>query len=180
MGSILGLLVEPKMTESGSLCRVYQSVQKLDQSYLLPNQTRDSLLRPKLAWSNSNPIPLLKQLTASTSQSQSQNQSQAQGQYTYQTCVTPRYSSTKVKEVEGYVKEAVTYMVMDDLTVKPISPISAITLLNSLSVKDLGCVEEMIVNFDMPQALKLLKTSFASSTVLTDVFLGSRLDWEGR
>ncbi|XAR60572.1 hypothetical protein NMG60_11034001 [Bertholletia excelsa] len=173
MGSILGLLVEPKMTELGSLCRIYQSVQKLDQSYLLPNQTKDSLLRPELARSNSNPIPLLKQLTASTSRSQSQ--SQAQGQYTYQTYGTPT-----VKEVEGYVKEAVTYMVMDDLTVKPISPISAITLLASLSVKDLGCVEEMIVNFDMPKALKLLKTSFASSTVLTDVFLGSRLDGDGQ
>ncbi|XAR60573.1 hypothetical protein NMG60_11034002 [Bertholletia excelsa] len=171
------------MTESGSLCSVYQSVQKLDQSYLLSNQTRDSLLRPKLAQSNSDPIPLLKQLTASTSQSQDPFHPGIINGVIVQSGGTPRFSSTTVKEVEGYVKEAVTYMVMDDLTVKPISPlspISAITLLNSLSVTDLGRVEGMIVNFDMPKALKLLKTSFASRTVLTDVFLGSRLDREGQ
>ncbi|KAL4575131.1 hypothetical protein LXL04_021972 [Taraxacum kok-saghyz] len=37
----------------------------------------------------------------------------------------------KRKLTEGYVKEVVTYMVMDDLVVKPMSTISSITLVNS-------------------------------------------------
>lgn len=39
----------------------------------------------------------------------------------------------------------VTYMVMDDLEVKPMSIISGITMLNEFSVKELGGVEEKVV-----------------------------------
>ncbi|KAB1217970.1 hypothetical protein CJ030_MR3G014620 [Morella rubra] len=71
----------------------------------------------------------------------------------------------------GYVIGVVTYMVMDDLEVKPMSIISGITLLNEFSVKELGGVEEKVVYLGMSEGLKLLKASLQSKTVLTDVFL---------
>lgn len=53
----------------------------------------------------------------------------------------------KRKLTEGYVKEVVTYMVMDDLVVKPMSTISSITFINSFGVKDLSQLEEKTVSF---------------------------------
>ncbi|CAN6225321.1 unnamed protein product [Urochloa humidicola] len=72
----------------------------------------------------------------------------------------------------GYVKEVVTYLVMDDLTVVPMSTISAIMLLKKFSVKDCSALEEMTVELGTKQAVMLLKASLQSSTALTDVFSG--------
>ncbi|KAM3704478.1 hypothetical protein ACB098_03G006500 [Castanea mollissima] len=72
---------------------------------------------------------------------------------------------------EGYVKGVVSYMVMDDLVVKPMSTISSITLLNSFNVKDLGALEEKVIHLGIDEGVKLLKASLRSKNVLTDVFL---------
>ncbi|CAN6218591.1 unnamed protein product [Urochloa humidicola] len=72
----------------------------------------------------------------------------------------------------GYVKEVVTYLVMDDLTVVPMSTISAIMLLKKFSVKDCSALEEMTVELGTKQTVMLLKASLQSSTALTDVFSG--------
>ncbi|KAM3698142.1 hypothetical protein ACB098_06G166600 [Castanea mollissima] len=53
--------------------------------------------------------------------------------------------------VGGYVKGVVTYMVMDDLVVKPMSTISSITLLNNFNVKDVGALEEKVVDLGMEE-----------------------------
>ncbi|MQM21306.1 hypothetical protein Taro_054344 [Colocasia esculenta] len=74
----------------------------------------------------------------------------------------------------GFVKGAVTYMVMDDLAVAPMSTISSITLLNKWGVKDVATLEERTVELDMTMALKLLKASLQSTTVLTDLFLSKK------
>ncbi|XVE99460.1 hypothetical protein REPUB_Repub03eG0199700 [Reevesia pubescens] len=57
----------------------------------------------------------------------------------------------------GYVRGVVTYMVTDDLMVKPMSAISSIALLNRLNVKDVEALEEKTINFGMDEAVKLLK-----------------------
>lgn len=91
-------------------------------------------------------------------------------------------------------------MVMDDLSVKPLSTISGITLLNTFNVRDLDSLGENTVNLSMPevvnvnfeslvrllillfffffkllssfrQDLKLLKASLHSKTVLNYVLL---------
>jgi hypothetical protein len=49
----------------------------------------------------------------------------------------------------GYVRGVVTYMVMDDLTVEPMSTISSITLLNTFNVKDVSFLQEKMVNVDI-------------------------------
>ncbi|KAI6669929.1 hypothetical protein NL676_004814 [Syzygium grande] len=46
----------------------------------------------------------------------------------------------------GFVKVVVTYMVMIDLAVKPMSTISSITLINKLNVKEIGVLEEKLVS----------------------------------
>ncbi|KAM3307884.1 hypothetical protein P3S67_009628 [Capsicum chacoense] len=80
------------------------------------------------------------------------------------TYVAPPGASGAVAAPRGFVKDVVTYMVMDNLVVKPMSTISTITLLNKFNVKDVGVLQE---------ALKLLKASFESKTVLTSVFMSS-------
>lgn len=46
----------------------------------------------------------------------------------------------------GYVKGVITYMIMDDLVVRPMSTISSITLLNKFNVMDVGVLEEKMVD----------------------------------
>ncbi|XP_073027776.1 uncharacterized protein [Primulina eburnea] len=77
----------------------------------------------------------------------------------------------------GFVKGVVTYMIMDNLVVKPMSTISSITLLNNFNIKDVVNLQEMEVTLGMEEAVKLLKASLQSEKVLTDVFLnGKRID----
>ncbi|PSR86701.1 Importin-13 B like [Actinidia chinensis var. chinensis] len=147
LASILSLFGNHSMSAPGSLTKIYNSVQDLSNDYFQTNQTKDPILRPKSASSNTKHTLLLNQLAEGYVGSSSKN------------------------EVEGYVKGVVTYMVMDDLTVKPMSTISGFTLLNTLKIKDLGSLEEKNVEIDMDKGLKLLKASFESTTVLTDVFL---------
>jgi hypothetical protein len=51
----------------------------------------------------------------------------------------------------GYVKGGITYMVMDDLDVKPMSIVSAIILLTKFNVTDVGAVEEKVVELGMDE-----------------------------
>ncbi|KAF7080985.1 hypothetical protein CFC21_084974 [Triticum aestivum] len=71
----------------------------------------------------------------------------------------------------GFVRGAVTYTVMDDLTVTPMSVISLATILKNNKIKDIGHLEERPVLVGPTEALELLKASLQSNTVLTDVFL---------
>ncbi|KAB1217965.1 hypothetical protein CJ030_MR3G014625 [Morella rubra] len=88
--------------------------------------------------------------------------------------IAPTKAEKKSSDEGGYVKGVVTYMVMDDLAVRPMSTISSITLLNKFNVKEVGSLEEREVNVDMAEGLKILSTSLHSKTVLTSVFLGSK------
>ncbi|KAG8371272.1 hypothetical protein BUALT_Bualt13G0070300 [Buddleja alternifolia] len=85
--------------------------------------------------------------------------------------VPPPLVGNKACDEGGFVKGVVTYMIMDNLEVKPMSTISSITLLNKFNVKDVGELEEKVVNLGMNEAVKLLKASLQSKNVLTDVFL---------
>ncbi|XP_047052034.1 uncharacterized protein LOC124657541 [Lolium rigidum] len=72
----------------------------------------------------------------------------------------------------GYVKEVVSYLVMDDLTVEPMSTISAIMLLKKFKVADCSALEELTVDLGHKEAVLLLKAALESTTALTDVFCG--------
>jgi hypothetical protein len=63
----------------------------------------------------------------------------------------PRDIKASSSSEGGYVKGVITYMVMDDLDVKPMSIISAITLLSKFNVRDVGAVEEKVVDLGMDE-----------------------------
>ncbi|XP_024315230.1 uncharacterized protein LOC112270892 [Brachypodium distachyon] len=75
---------------------------------------------------------------------------------------------------EGFVRGIVTYTVMDDLKVTPMSAISSVTLLTSCGVKDLSVLQEKTVQVGYNEGLEILKASLQSKTVLTDVFLANK------
>ncbi|XP_058198335.1 uncharacterized protein LOC131313851 [Rhododendron vialii] len=162
IGTVLSLLVNRGKSGPGSLAKIHASVKTLDGDYLQSDRTRDSLLSPTIVddpnkSNKANPTPLLKQLAY------------PQQNYLYSSY---SYSSSSRKDVvEGHVKGVVTYMVMDDLTVKTMSTISSISILNNMRVKDFGSLVEKSVVVDMNKGLELLKVSFESTTVLSDVFL---------
>ena len=62
--------------------------------------------------------------------------------------VSPSKKNAVSSSEGGYVKGVVTYMVMDDLVVKPMSAISIITLLSKLEV---GALEEKVVDLGMDE-----------------------------
>ncbi|KAM7492082.1 hypothetical protein LguiA_035003 [Lonicera macranthoides] len=84
---------------------------------------------------------------------------------------TPAPAVKEVRKEGGLVKGGVAYMVMDDLGVTPMSTISSITLLNKFNIGDLSVLQEKVVHLGVDEALKLLKVSLESKTVLTSVFL---------
>ncbi|CAL2249982.1 unnamed protein product [Prunus armeniaca] len=60
----------------------------------------------------------------------------------------------------GYVKDVVTYMIMDNLEVKPMSTILCIAMLNRFNVKEVGTLQERMVLLGMDDVCipKLLST----------------------
>ncbi|GJN05776.1 hypothetical protein PR202_ga23440 [Eleusine coracana subsp. coracana] len=75
---------------------------------------------------------------------------------------------------KGFVKGIVTYIVLDNLTISPMSAASSITLLNTLAVRDIADLQEKTVSLGYNEGLAILKASLQSRTVLTDVFLGTK------
>ncbi|KAL4387845.1 hypothetical protein GQ457_09G029160 [Hibiscus cannabinus] len=71
----------------------------------------------------------------------------------------------------GFVKGAASYMIMDDLVVRPMSTESIITLLNDFNTTDVGDLEVKVVGVGVNEGVKLLKASLWSKTAITDVFL---------
>ncbi|WJX21677.1 hypothetical protein P8452_11075 [Trifolium repens] len=71
----------------------------------------------------------------------------------------------------------VTYMLMDDLVIQPFSPVSIITLLNKFNFKQVGTLQEIVVEVGMDECVELIKTSLKSKMVLTTVFIKNKKDF---
>ena len=143
LGSIMGLLSKHDLVRLGSLSRVYESIENLDPSFLQSKASKDSFLRPKPSFSSNTHTPqLLLDFVPPTPSTPSFSVGFAQ----------PNAPSTEVKET-GYVRDVVTYMVMDDLTVKPMSTISGVTLLINLYVKDVSSLREKMVELDKKKVI---------------------------
>jgi hypothetical protein len=63
---------------------------------------------------------------------------------------------------KGFVQGIVTYTVMDDLAVTPMSSISSITLLNTFAVKDLGALQEKVVQIGYKEVHCIIVTCSVS------------------
>jgi len=186
VGTVTRLLQKQKM--AGCLRSLYNSIESLSDIYIQPDQDKDFVLNPKVAISGAE-VPLL---LPSVDQSNTARKFYRCGSHasyvaTDRRAICPSCKSSMTTELSyvdpprdikassssegGYVKGLITYMVMDDLDVKPMSTISAITLLSKFNVTDLGAVEEKVVDFGMDEGVRLLVASLQSKTVLTDVFL---------
>ncbi|XP_049409215.1 uncharacterized protein LOC125872527 [Solanum stenotomum] len=190
-------LLKTKGLNYGCLPNLYESVENLNVTYIQSNQDKDILLKPKSPVGIFS-VPFLALNDVSVQKTIYGCARYACGSTTYSTyyvtdnpnslCPTCGNRMSRmltylvpqgVKEPvgttgSGFVKEAVKYTVMDDLVVKPISVVSSITALNKyFNVKDVGSLQEKVVNLGMEEALKLLKASFELKTVLTSVFMSS-------
>ncbi|KAF7133248.1 hypothetical protein RHSIM_Rhsim09G0163200 [Rhododendron simsii] len=198
IGTVARLLAKQPLV--GSLGNLYESVENLNETHFQSNQTtKDSLLKPKVVPSSATQVPLLSLYGAEkmiytcpdngTINFDSYDKYNPTHFHPYVAdhasgafCPICRKTLSKVMQYVaaagegGFVKEKVTFMVMDDLVVTPISPmskISSITVLSKLNVKDVGALEEMVVDFGMAEGLNLLKASLNTKKVLTSVFLGN-------
>ncbi|EYU36142.1 hypothetical protein MIMGU_mgv1a024793mg [Erythranthe guttata] len=181
----------------GSLGNLYESIETLNQSYIQPNKTKDTLLKPVASVCSGSSVPLLALQdapTAATSVKKFYRCINYCSSYVSDgpNAVCPSCRNTMNSTVNyvappsgkqeppagssseeglGFVKGVVTYMVMDDLVVTPMSTISSITLLNKFNIKEVGLLEEKIVDLGITEAVKLLKASLETDKVLTTVFL---------
>ncbi|XP_075491016.1 uncharacterized protein LOC142529374 [Primulina tabacum] len=185
VGTVIRLLQGQETV--GCLPNLYESFKNLDESYLQPGQNKNSILKPLLPANHaSGSVPNLLLITDDKATerlfyrcSNCPFNALYNDPKTCPNCLrtmtkTMKYTAPAVaKGVDegGFVKGMVTYMVMDDLEVKPMSTISGITLLNKLNVKELGSLQEKVVSLGTNEAVKLLKMSLQSKNVLTKVFL---------
>ncbi|KAK8334106.1 hypothetical protein V6Z11_A10G250700 [Gossypium hirsutum] len=127
VGAVIRLLTKQGMVRC--LGNLYGSIENLGDTYMQSLANKDTLLKPLVSNYTANNVPLLFQNMKSS------------------TTMTKLYGSNQRSKGStstegGYVKGVVTYMVMDDLVVSPISKISSITLLNKFKFQDVGVLEK--------------------------------------
>lgn len=144
LSTVLKLFSEDKdsmVSKVGCVANLYQSVEKLDDKYVCHDDAKDELLRP-MGGGQSGKLLMLTDGSSS-------------------------YNSRSYPNRGGFVEGIVTYMVMDDLNVTPMST----TAIKSLGIKDMRALHEKTVQLGYEEGVQILKASFESKTVLTDVFL---------
>ncbi|GMI87009.1 hypothetical protein like AT5G01150 [Hibiscus trionum] len=161
VGTVTRLLTEKGMV--GSLGNLYgsRSIENLGDAYLQSAATKDTLLKPMVSDYGTNNVPLLfPHMQSPTSATNLYSCGRCNNVANDLKFICPDCSDVMDQNVDivnvtskgssssegGYVKGVVTYMVMDDLVVRPMSTISSITLLNMLKVQDVGFLEEKVID----------------------------------
>ncbi|KAL3828503.1 hypothetical protein ACJIZ3_017305 [Penstemon smallii] len=163
--SVIRLLRE-RQGMVGSLQNLYESLENLNETYIQPNQNKDALLKPMTTDVASSEVPLLL-LENATNQKLFYRcgycNSYAYSDDSRAVCTACKRNMSsvmtyvapppvpKASSESGIVKGVVTYMVMDDLVVKPMSTISSLTLLNKFNVKEVGILQEKVVDVSMDE-----------------------------
>ena len=192
LGTIIPLLKNQGTV--GSFGSIYDSIENLSTTYLQPNVNKETLLKHKVHISSTTGVvPLLLPNIESSSMSRkfyrcSRIQNSNCHGYVADNCsalcpscqgsmnrdvsfVDPPTINNTVSSGGGYVKGVVTYMIMDDLEVKPMSTISSITLLNKFNVKQLGDLEEKVVELGMEEVCWSLLALFLSLYILFYLYI---------
>ncbi|GMN57291.1 hypothetical protein TIFTF001_026414 [Ficus carica] len=189
IGTVIKLLTKKAMV--GCLGNLYSSIENLSETYLQPNQSKEAVLNPKAPLSGAAQHPLLLTDVELPAVKPKIYMCPSYHRNASHDCkaVCPqcnKYMNVEIPYVApnnepegssgdqagGFVKGLVTYMVMDNLTVEPMSTISGITLINKFNIKEVGSLEEKVVHITMIEGLKILQASLQTKTVLTAVFLG--------
>ncbi|GJN05768.1 hypothetical protein PR202_ga23432 [Eleusine coracana subsp. coracana] len=149
-----------KDSASGSVGNLYASVENLDRGYLQPGAAKDALLRPTMLTSPaatsslfamadpSMPAENLVRCTGISNLLCREGVARTPGTIC-PACGLPMTEKVEfvrpVTEERGLVKGAATYTMTDNLTIAPVTPVSAIpsaALLHSLGVRDLSALQE--------------------------------------
>ncbi|MED6119631.1 hypothetical protein PIB30_013263 [Stylosanthes scabra] len=182
LATVLKLLSKESVV--GSLGNLYSSVENLNHVYMQPNLSKDLLLNPTILPYFSPSITGLLPSAAINNHSQITPKlyrcnsgcgiagNTVTDVYNSR-CAAPATSAHSNDNNNGFVKEVITYMIMDNLVIQPMSTISSITMLNQFNVKDVGVLKESVFQLGINDGLKLLKASMESEKVLTSVFLAS-------
>ncbi|KAK9913415.1 hypothetical protein M0R45_037233 [Rubus argutus] len=184
VGTLVRLLSKDGMV--GSLGKLYESFENLNDMYVQPNLNRDILLKPKEPAGVPNNLGLLTNVETPKVFYQCSRRGYSD-QHTYvsenpnvrcPSCANTM--STRMSYVSppstastegGFVKGVVTYIIKDDLEVKPNFTIATILQLERFNVKCICDLEEKVVGVGMDEGVKLLQESLQSKSVLTNVFL---------
>uniref|UniRef100_A0A7N2MEY0 Uncharacterized protein n=1 Tax=Quercus lobata TaxID=97700 RepID=A0A7N2MEY0_QUELO len=159
LGTIIPLLKNQGTV--GSFGNIYDSIENLSTTYLQPNVNKETLLKHKVHISGSTAeVPLLLPDIESSSTSRK-----------FYRCSRSQNSNCHGYVADNYSALCPSCQGSMNRDVKPMSTISSITLLNKFNVKQLGDLEEKVVELGMEEGVKLLKASLQSKNVLTDVFL---------
>ncbi|RLM91708.1 uncharacterized protein C2845_PM08G05030 [Panicum miliaceum] len=180
VGTVVMLLGQDAVP--GSVGGLYGSVENLERSYARPGVDMDALLRPVVPPPPAGSVgPILRLVDASARPRcpscggrPLRAASQVDTSYTGTGGGLTLSQLLPKPPAGGFVQGNMTYTVMDDLAVAPMSTISSISVFNTMAVRDLGAVQERAVQIGYAEALMILKASFESKTVLTDVFFRGR------
>ncbi|KAK8999413.1 hypothetical protein V6N11_070580 [Hibiscus sabdariffa] len=174
----------------GCTGNIYESIENLGDFYM-PATIKDMLLKPIVTNYAANVALLLPTLQSSTYTNlyrcdnyknancrknvTNDSNTNCPSCYCYEmkhsvTFVNPTNKPSYSSEV-GFVRGAATYMIMDDLVVRPMSTESIIALLGKFNVKDVGDLEVKIASVGAKEAVELLRALIWSKAELTDVFL---------
>ncbi|KAJ1282550.1 hypothetical protein BS78_03G060800 [Paspalum vaginatum] len=210
VGTVVKILSKDAMV--GSIGNLYGSVEKLDETYVRSADARGALLAPaggfdggkllQLPESSEPSVEFYRCYYSNYSHCQTY-MSKVSGTRCQNNSCSDKMTTKMIQVVDsslgeaaaagaeqpgpghagkGFVQGVVTYTVMDDLKVAPMSTISGITLLSTFGITDIGMLQEKTVQLDYEQGaptsvcvraqgLKILKALLQSNTVLTDVFL---------
>ncbi|KAG6415133.1 hypothetical protein SASPL_122535 [Salvia splendens] len=138
---------------AGSLPNLYQSLESLNDAYILPHQKKDTYLKPEFY--------RCRNCVNSKYISDDPRATCPSCNHLISTTVT------YVAPPAGLVEGVVTYMITDDLMIMPTSTSSCFAVLGSQDLRD---VEDKDVTLGFDEAVKLIKASMQSKKVLTDVF----------
>jgi len=177
IGTTIKILTEESMV--GCISNLYKSIESLDQTYIVPNQNKSSLLSPKANASNTlflteeknKPEAAVRKYyrcSTTTIYDLFGYSDQCRKHISNVKCTScPSCSRPMVQEIQcigsetspenissanGFVTGSVTYTVMDDLTVMPAtSTISGIIMLNKFQVMGITALQEKIVELELQQ-----------------------------
>ncbi|TXG49704.1 hypothetical protein EZV62_025579 [Acer yangbiense] len=178
---------------ASSLSHIYESLEKLPESFLQSNQDKTSLLNPR-APVYATGIPLMlsdydfkarKSYKCSRcydymAEVPNLNCSSCKGKVsTEMSYVPPSPANYSLGPVEGgFLKGLATYIVMDNLEFMPMSTKMFVSLLKKSAVKDLDSLGEIEVDLGVEEGLELLKLSMSmeSKTILTSFYFGDAIN----
>ncbi|KAI8023656.1 hypothetical protein LOK49_LG03G03184 [Camellia lanceoleosa] len=156
----------PSLHFIGCMDNIYKSIQDFDDDKFFQSEEMKAILvDPKLAQGLAFSNKLIG-IEEAMNPSLSTLRSLFTATYTR---LSPKSRPWEAKISGGFMKGPSMFMVTDNLLIKPISPISGISLINSLKIP-LSDVGELEVTMGEDEVLRLLVASLITGSALTNAF----------